>query len=760
MAPLLRRRLTCFYCGRRSTKKYTPGLQQFGCETCEAVNHLDKNGEITDPPALNDAPSTRYAQAIERPTSPVFDSPDETLFCPTCLKNQYFLTQSLASYLPPPTDPKYPEYERKYPEYRKGLEERYPQVCENCQPRVEERIRATGYAAKTDHLRRMMDKTRSFHSLPYEWRWRHIIVYAGALGWWAGLLGQILWNVLGAVAKRDGELREDTASESLRECLQRGLSVGWNATNCVESAQSLATVTLVSGLLSIWWNPCLATKLHGRPGRMVGLSEFYKLQGIVALSRLSVWYALGRSKDLQLDLSTFNAIHATMVALNLVVSVISFRTARIDTTPTVNFQESPEPLRYRKPIPIQHLSTHPVSTTLPWTPSSSQDRPYNSQPRQVLQPFPVNSLATPPRRVEGVPYQPPTPPPEYEADAMDWTPAKAEFQPTRSVPLIHQPTPRRIESSPFIKKLPPAPISQAHRLRNPPNQPTFRKATDNQQRNFADGLRRRGSRTAYAETESTERDYDEETESPTTPVTLDSPRRLEMATPKFFPRSDFSTDTGLESLFTGVFSLADDPPEVRAAQKVQEEQAASHRKHAVKRAAWERIGGIVLLSFAFWAWSYAERAVVGAQTLRFTALGSAAVVSGRGLFEAFRMDKAYWRLSDILVLGVELAVVIFLGRAVKSSGMRDYTLGSGPLWFLGMLLLQEFGTFATEMRTSIAGAEPTPFQAQSTTQAPSSSAGSNGETATASSSHPERSLALARQSPEPVVETESSQPEV
>ena len=42
MAPLLRRRLTCFYCGRRSTKRYTPGLQNFECETCEAVNHLDK----------------------------------------------------------------------------------------------------------------------------------------------------------------------------------------------------------------------------------------------------------------------------------------------------------------------------------------------------------------------------------------------------------------------------------------------------------------------------------------------------------------------------------------------------------------------------------------------------------------------------------------------------------------------------------------------------------------------------------------------
>lgn len=144
-------------------------------------------------------------------------------------------------------------------------------------------------------------------------------MYTGAFGWWGGLLGQILWNVLGAVAKRDEELREEHVSGSLRECLQRGLNIGWNATNCVDSAQSLATLTLVSGFLSIWWNPCLAAKLHGRPGRMIGLSEFYKLQIILGLSRLLAWYALGRGKESHLDLSTFNAIHATMLALNLVV---------------------------------------------------------------------------------------------------------------------------------------------------------------------------------------------------------------------------------------------------------------------------------------------------------------------------------------------------------------------------------------------------------------------------------------------------------
>ena len=42
MAPLLRRRCVCFYCGSKSSQIKTPTLRQFKCEKCEAVNHLDE----------------------------------------------------------------------------------------------------------------------------------------------------------------------------------------------------------------------------------------------------------------------------------------------------------------------------------------------------------------------------------------------------------------------------------------------------------------------------------------------------------------------------------------------------------------------------------------------------------------------------------------------------------------------------------------------------------------------------------------------
>ena len=261
----------------------------------------------------------RYAQPIERPVSPVFASPDESLFCTKCIKNQHFFTQALASYLPPTTDPKYADYEREYPKYRKGLEERYPQVCDKCEPRVKERIRVTGYAAKTDHLRRMMDKTRGSQRIRYDWNWRYLVVYAGGVGWWSAVAGQILWNTFGALATVDSGLGEENTPASVKTCIQQAFRDGLRGIDCTELAQPLAVWALVLGLFSSWWNPCLLKKLHGRVGHMVGLTEFYKLQAIITVCRLLTWYAMSNSNHTSFDASTTKMIHATMLVFSLAV---------------------------------------------------------------------------------------------------------------------------------------------------------------------------------------------------------------------------------------------------------------------------------------------------------------------------------------------------------------------------------------------------------------------------------------------------------
>lgn len=37
-----RPRLTCFYCGRSASSRWTKGVTQFHCQHCEAVNYLDE----------------------------------------------------------------------------------------------------------------------------------------------------------------------------------------------------------------------------------------------------------------------------------------------------------------------------------------------------------------------------------------------------------------------------------------------------------------------------------------------------------------------------------------------------------------------------------------------------------------------------------------------------------------------------------------------------------------------------------------------
>jgi hypothetical protein len=365
------------------------------------------------------------------------------------------------------------------------------------------------------------------------------------------------------------------------------------------------------------------------------------------------------------------------------VSIISYRKARLDTSIRVKFQDSPAPVRFQS-----------ASNNHPWTPANSQEPFLGSQNQSPATGFPIMNLSTAQQPISPVQYGPPTPPLDSEGDEMDWTPAKNEFRPTRS-PQIHQPTPAHAAPSPFYGRLPPAPIAPAQRLRNPPNRPTFRKASATQKQSFLDGFAGSTSATVQRTSSSLAR-ISREDIKPDFPEEPLSSRRMEMAPQRFAPPLE---ETGLESLFNGVFSLSEDPVEVRAILHHEEKETEhnpippSRPKSPQKRARWDLIGCMSILAFAPWAWWYAERVVLGSQALRFISLGLAATVLLRELAEILKTGKAYWRLSDILLLVVELGVATFLARAVASfttqlDGVKS-DLGIWPTVFFVVLLLQE-----------------------------------------------------------------------
>ena len=123
------------------------------------------------------------------------------LFCAQCVRNQHLFTNALASYFPSSDDPNYSAYEREYPKFRRNLEERYPQVCDKCEPRVKARIRQAGYEAKSDHLRRMMDRSKAGKAArkARQWNWRSLLVLAGAMCYWASIAGQLAWSMTSAL---------------------------------------------------------------------------------------------------------------------------------------------------------------------------------------------------------------------------------------------------------------------------------------------------------------------------------------------------------------------------------------------------------------------------------------------------------------------------------------------------------------------------------------------------------------------------------
>ena len=136
-----------------------------------------------------------------------------------------------------------------------------------------------------------------------------------------------------------------------------------------------------------------------------------------------------------------------------------------------------------------------------------------------------------------------------ECEAMDWHPtppvqpvsqhrAFAPDQPAqRSTQLFGQ-APVAAEPSAFWYKVPPAPITPAHRLRNPPNQPRIQVASAESKDEFLIPMGKK---------------------IPTLPPKKQKSPEYYLAQQKFFPIAERGVDeTDLADLMTG-FSLGEDP---------------------------------------------------------------------------------------------------------------------------------------------------------------------------------------------------------
>ncbi|KAG8965521.1 hypothetical protein FRC03_000431 [Tulasnella sp. 419] len=89
-------------------------------------------------------------------TSPHKSSP----LCQTCTNNQTLQIHLLSNYLPPRSDPTYQELHDQLPAYKASLDLRYPPLCPNCRPLVEEEIERKDHMAKTTALGGFLKQSR------------------------------------------------------------------------------------------------------------------------------------------------------------------------------------------------------------------------------------------------------------------------------------------------------------------------------------------------------------------------------------------------------------------------------------------------------------------------------------------------------------------------------------------------------------------------------------------------------------------------
>ncbi|KAK6838183.1 hypothetical protein RU639_000871 [Aspergillus parasiticus] len=664
MAPLFAKRLTCFYCGRRSAQTEKGSIRKWRCNACEAINYLDEKGQIADPPAADTNPDVYGSDVSSTP----FESTDITgsgLFCAQCIRNQHLFTSALAAYFPPTDDPNYGAYEQEYPKFRKNLEERYPQVCAKCEPRVKDRIRQAGYQAKSDHLRRMMDRSKAGRAARHarKWNWRSLLLYAGAMTYWASVAGQLSWNLVGALAT-DELLRDPDdllTPASIVTCVQQTLETRRMPSYCFVDLSPYAGLSLVAGILSAWYNPKLRFKVEGRAGRFVSLGEYYQVQLIVMVVRCVFWALLRDPSSSGLQSHLPPTLHTFMFIFTALSVLFSRRIAQYDTRPLVNWADNTPaatPARGRGESPVYTTGSKQLLT-------STNERLQQGTPR-----FPLEKLATP----RPVPEEPtfPTPPPE--GDDMDWTPSvQHNVTPTVSV---HQRERKSVLDGPlpFYGSLPAAPKPPSWNLRNQPAQ---------RQKPIEQVVERNPFHRTPAQSSSPW-------------ARNNGPFDTAFAPPKFFPMSDHAASTGLESLFDKAFTIKSPEDEDHGAWQSQQQTTNTRPHQSVDLHSYFIFQylrlGLLLSSIAAWLVSQYGHISLPGDCIEVASLGSASLIAGFALLEALKQPLAQWNGMEILVYFAELVAAVHLGGNLPQvSYERHYFDRYGKLLLIFMTVQEALG---------------------------------------------------------------------
>ncbi|KAL4069741.1 Ima1 N-terminal domain-containing protein [Scleroderma yunnanense] len=258
-------------------------------------------------------------------------------FCHTCQTNQMLLVNLLSNYLPPPQHPDYATRHEQLPAYRESLHKRYPPVCAQCLPAVEDEIKRKDHMARTQALGGFLrdtkgkDRQRQVSGTGKEWE-----KLESQLAIWK-LRGTLWWvTLLCVVACHSAAVLEYHFPPFL------GCAV-----------PSLPVVSFLS-LFYTAWDPTnysfKKARIQGRDVRVRGKGRYITLQLTAWFSRLvtSVLLVMPRyhiGSD-YLDLSTYPGSYririycSVSLALELTIFITSFTTLHLQRPPSIRLINS------------------------------------------------------------------------------------------------------------------------------------------------------------------------------------------------------------------------------------------------------------------------------------------------------------------------------------------------------------------------------------------------------------------------------------
>ena len=185
---------------------------------------------------------------------------------------------------------------------------------------VRKRLKETSYAAKTDNMRRVMERTNpDLRHLHEAGQWKLWIPVLGGLIWALSWAMQIAWDAVWVLTINPRFEIGPHVEEILRGVIGRLVFAEEISPDLTVVLQPLAKDALLLGVLSAWWNPRLKEVMRKKGGRPIGLWDFYIQQLIFLAVRGAVLYCITFHHSFDLE----QPAHLFMLLFSFVVSTFA-----------------------------------------------------------------------------------------------------------------------------------------------------------------------------------------------------------------------------------------------------------------------------------------------------------------------------------------------------------------------------------------------------------------------------------------------------